>query len=134
MHISLSNLADLAPVLWAKWGNVFLEDLRQEARDAADGLAFRAVNDRSGTRTLLVVCTTDPPTIRTAEDALSLGEVTRPVDWESYSVAEMILKTEKGKGQSHQERRDNKGRTALVLCATRPAHVQTLERLFDLPE
>ena len=134
MHLGLPNLADLAPILWAKWGNVFLETLRQEARDAADGLAFRAVNDQEGVRTLLVVCTTDRAQIRTAEEALSLGAVTRPVDWGHYSVAEIVLKTDKGSGLSHQEQRDSNGRTALVLCATRPASVQKLEGLFDLPE
>lgn len=134
MHLSLSNLADLAPVLWAKWGDVFLEALRLEARDAADGLAFRAVNNRAGVRTILVVCTTDPAQIRALEEALSLGVVARPVDWEKHSIAEMVLKTEKRTGFTHQERRDGDRRTGLVLCATRLEPVRTLERLFDLPE
>lgn len=134
MHLGLPNLAELAPILWAKWGNVFLETLRQEARDAEDGLAFRAVNNQAGVRTLLVVCTTDPAQIRTAEGTLSLGTVARPVDWGQYSAAEIVLKTDKGRGLSHQEQRDGNGRTALVLCATRPDSVQTLERVFDLPD
>ena len=134
MHLGLPNLADLAPILWAKWGNVFLETLRQEALDAEDGLAFRAVNSQAGIRTLLVVCTIARAQIRTAEDSLSLGAVARPVDWERYSAAEIVLKTDKASGLSHQEQRDDSGRTALVLCATRPASVQTLERVFDLPE
>lgn len=133
MHIGLPNLGEFAPILWAKWGNVFLETLRQEARDAADELAFRAVNDQAGIRTLLVVCTTDPARIEAVTAALSLRGTTRPVDWERYSVAEAILKTDKGRGLSHQEQRDSRGRSALVLCATRPAFVKTLEELFDLP-
>ncbi len=134
MHLGLSTLSDIAPILWAKWGDVFLETLRQEARDAADGLAFRAVNSPAGVRTLLIVCTTDSKQIQAVEDALSPGVVARPVDWESYSVAEMVFRTEKRGGLDHQERRDGSGRTALIMAATRPESVRTLERLFDLPE
>ncbi len=133
MHLGLPDLADLAPILWAKWGGVFLETLHQEAQDAADGLAFRALNNQAGLRTLLVVCTTDRVRIQTVEEALSLGRVARPVDWESYSVAETVLKTDKGRGLSHQELRDGSSRAALVLCATRPVSIRTLEGLFDLP-
>ena len=58
----------------------------------------------------------------------------RPADRESYSIAEMIFKSEKGSGLGHQELRDDDGRTSLVLCATHPEPVRTLEKLFDLPE
>ena len=129
----MPNLAEIAPILWARWGTTFLETLRQEAVDAADGLAFVAMNTAAGIRTLLVVCTTDPARLRAVEEALELPAVTRPADWETYSAAEMIFKTEKKHGLGHQEQRDGSGRTALVLCATRPASVRTLEKLFDLP-
>ena len=131
---SVSELVAIAPIIWAKWGNTFLEALRQEALDADDDLAFRAMNSDAGIRRLLIVCTTNPAQIREAEAALSLNPVSRPVQWESYSIAEMVFKTGKGNGLGCQERRDGDNRTALVLCATRPASVQTLERLFDLPE
>ena len=45
----------------------------------------------------------------------------------------MVFKKEKGSGLGYQELRDANGRSAIVLCATRPASVQTLEWLFDLP-
>ena len=130
----MPTLAAIAPIIWAKWGNVFLEALRQKARDAADSLAFLALNSEAGVRTLLVVCTTDHARLRAIEGILSLGAVPRPADWGRYSVAEMVFKTEKGSGLGHQELRDERGRTALVLCATRPKAVKTLEELFDLPE
>lgn len=130
----MPELAAIAPIIWAKWGGIFLEALRQESLGADDGLAFRAMNSDMGIRQLLIVCTTSPAQIRDVEAALSLNPVVRPVDWESYSIAELVFKTEKGSGLGYQERRDGGTRTCLVLCATRPASVQTLERLFDLPE
>ncbi len=129
----MPTLAAIAPIIWAKWGSVFLEELRQEAQDAADGLAFRALNSEAGVRTLLIVCVTNRARIEAAEELLPPGAAARSVDWERYSVAEMVFKTEKGSCLGHQEQRDEGGRTALVFCATRPAAVQTLERLFDLP-
>ena len=129
----MPKLDALAPIIWAKWGATFLEVLRQASLDAADGLAFEAMNTEGGIRTLLIVCTTNRAQIRTLEEALGLGVVTRPADWHSYSVAEMIFKAEKGSGLGHQERLDGNARTALVLCATRPGSVRTLEELCDLP-
>ena len=67
------------------------------------------------------------------EEALQFNVVTHPADWESYSVAQMMFKTEKGSGLGHQELRDGNGRTSLALCATRPEAVRTLEKLLDLP-
>ena len=130
----MPKLDAIAPIIWAKWGGTFLEALRQEALDAGDGLAFEAMNSEAGIRTLLIVCTTNRAQIQTLEQALKLKAITRPVDWRSYSAAEMIFKTEKGSGPGHQELRDSNGRTALILCATRPESVQTLEKLFDLPD
>ena len=130
----MPKLAAIAPIIWAKWGSTCLEALRQESLDAADGLAFRAMNSDDGIRTLLIVCTTRSSQIRAVEEALPLNPIARPVDWKNYSAAEMVFKTEKGSGLGHQELRDRDGRTSIVLCATRPACVQTLEDLFDLPE
>ena len=129
----MPKLAAIASIIWAKWGTTLLETLRQESLDAADGLAFVAMNSDQGVRTLLVVCTTDRARIQTIEKALDLHAVARPADWENYSAAEMVFKTEKGSGLSHQEQRDANGRTSLVLCATRPSSVRTVEKLFDLP-
>ena len=133
-HLIMQTLAAIAPIIWAKWGDSFLETLRQEASDAADGLAFQALNSQAGVRTLLVACTTDPARVQAIKEALALAPVRHPVDWESYSAAEMVFRTERGSGLGHQEQRDASGRVALALCATRPAAVQTLERLLDLPE
>ena len=129
----MPKLDSIAPIIWAKWGGTTLEALRQEALDAADGLAFRAMNSEEGIRTLLIVCTTNRAQIKTSEEALGFDVIARPADWESYSAAEMIFKMEKGTGLGHQERRDGDERTVLVLCATRPDSVRTLEALFDLP-
>ena len=129
----MPTLAVIAPIIWAKWGDTFLDALRQEAMDAADGLAFRALNSAAGSRTLLVVCTVNRAQLQAVEEALALGVVARPADWRKYSAAEMVFKTERGRGLGHQEQRDAAGRTALVLCATCADAVQTLERLFDLP-
>ena len=129
----MPTLAAVAPIIWAKWGGTFLEALRQEALDSADGLAFRAMNSDLGVRTLLIVCTINPARVQNLEETLKLSVVARPVDWENYSAAEMIFKTEKGAGLGHQELHDVNGRTALVLCATRPSSVRTVEKLFDLP-
>src|ERR1700733_5880538 len=121
----MPTLIAIAPIIWAKWGGLFLETLRQEASAAADDLSFRAMNSETGIRTLLVVCTTNRN--QAIEEALRLNTVTRLVDWENYSVAEMVFKTEKGSGFGHQERCDD--HAALVLCATRPTFVQSLEQL-----
>ena len=129
----MPKLADIAPIIWAKWGDTSLEALRQEALDADDGLAFRAMNTEGGIRTLLVVCTTNPAQIQAVEEAWTPVAAARPADWRNYSAAEMVFKTEKGGGVSHQELRGESGTTSLVLCATRPAAVRTLEALFDLP-
>ena len=130
----MPKLDAIAPILWAKWGGTSLEMLRQEALDAADGLAFRAMNSDGGIRTLLTVCTTNRARVVEVEQALALNVIAHPADWKNHSVAEMIFKTEKKSGLSHQELRDDKGRTSLVLCATRPSCVRSLEHLFDLPE
>lgn len=129
----MPRLDAIAPIIWVKWGDTFLKGLREEALNAFDGLAFRAMNSDEGMRTLLIVCTTNRAQIRTLEEALGLNVVARPADWENYSAAEMIFKTEKGSGLGHQELRDADGRTSLVLCATRPEPVRTLETLFDFP-
>ncbi len=129
----MSKLDTVAPLIWAKWGDTFLEGLRQECLHAADGLAFRAMNSEAGVRGLLVVCTTNCAQVQTVEGALGLRTVARPADWETHSVAEMVFKTEKGSGLSHQERCNGSDGTSLVLCATRPESVRTLEKLFDLP-
>ena len=130
----MPRLDAIAPIIWAKWGDTFLEVLRQESLDAADGLAFRAMNSDQGIRRLLIVCSTSHAQIRTIEQALKLNVVAHPAAWESYSAAEMVFKTEKGSGLGHQELRDDNGRTSLVLCATRPASVRMIEKMFDLPE
>ncbi len=130
----MPKLDAIAPIIWAKWGCTFLEALRQECLSAADGLAFRAMNTEAGIRTLLIVCTTNSAQIQVIEGALQLSAVARPTDWGSYSVAEMIFKTERGTGLGHRELRDERGRTALVLCATRREEIQKLEKLCDLPE
>lgn len=130
----MPELAAIAPILWAKWGTVFLETLRQEALEVDDGLAFRAMNTEAGIRTLLIVCTINRAQIQEIEAASILGATARPTDWKTHSVAEMTFKTEKRGGLSHQELSDANGRTAIVLCATRPAAVRTLEKLFDLPD
>ncbi len=130
----MPKLDAIAPILWAKWGNISLAALREEALDTADGLAFRAMNSDGGIRTLLIVCTTSRTRIQTIEAALGLDVVAPPADWENYSVAEMVFKTEKGSGLGRREARDGNERTALILCATRPAAVRTLEKLCDLPE
>ena len=125
----MPKLDAVAPIIWAKWGGTSLETL-----DAADGLAFRAMNSEAGIRTLLIACTINRAQIQTVEEALGLNLVVHPAEWENYSVAEMIFKTEKGSGLSHQELRDGNARTAIALCATRPEAVQALEKLFDHPE
>ena len=132
LRSDMPRLDAIAPIIWAKWGRAFLEVIRQESLDAADGLAFRAMNSEQGIRTLLIVCTTNRAQIQTIEAALQLNVVTPPY-WESYSVAQMVFKTEKGSGLGHQERRDGTGRTSLVLCATRPESVREIEKLCDLP-
>ena len=129
----MPKLDAIAPILWAKWGATFLEGLRQASREAADGLAFEAMNSEAGIRTLLIVCTTTLAQIQALEQTLALGVVARPANWERYSVAEMIFKTERGTGLGHQERREGNGRAALVLCATRPEAVRRLEELCELP-
>ena len=129
----MPKLDAIAPIIWAKWGTTFLEDLRLEALDSADDLAFRAMNSDLGVRTLLIVCTVNRAQVQNLAEALALNVVARPVDWENYSAAEIIFKTEKGTGLGHQEQRDVNGRASLVLCATRPESVRTLEKLFDLP-
>ena len=134
LRLDMPKLDAIAPIIWAKWGATFLEGLRQESRDAADGLAFRAMNSGGGVRTLLIVCTTNGAQIQAIEEAVGLNVVARPADWNTYSVAEMIFKTEKGSGLSHQELCNANGRTSLVLCATRPESVRTIEELCDLPE
>ena len=133
LRLDMPKLDAIAPIIWAKWGGTFLEGLRLEALDSADGLAFRAMNSDQGVRTLLIVCTINPARVQNLEETLKLSMAARPVDWENYSAAEMIFKTEKGTGLGHQELRDVNGGTALVLCATRPSSVRTVEKLFDLP-
>ncbi len=130
----MPKLDAIAPIVWVKWGGTVLNASHEEALDAADGLAFRAMNSGAGIRTLLIVCTTNLAQIQAIEEALTPGTITRPVDWQNYSVAEMVFKTEKGSGLGYQERRNESGRSALVLCATRPTSVQTLEGLLGLPE
>ena len=130
----MQELTAIAPIIWAKWGGVYLEALRQEATDAPDGLAFQAMNSEAGIRTVLVVCTTDGKQVQAAEEALALQDVARPVEWQSYSVAELIFRTEKRGGLSHQALLDGNGSASLALCATRPEAVKALEKLFDLPE
>ena len=129
----MTKLAAIAPIIWAKWGDTFLEALRQESLHAADGLAFRAMNSDGGMRTLLIVCTTNHAQIQAIEQDLELHVIAHPADWKNYSAAEMIFKTEKGNGLGHQELRVGNGRTSLILCATRAASVRTLEEWFDLP-
>ena len=128
------KLDAIAPIIWAKWGGTFLEAMSQGALDAPDGLAFEAVNSETGVRVVLVVCTTNDAQIQAAEKVPGLGVAARSVEWKTYSVAELIFRTEKRGGLGHQERRDGDGRTSLVLCATRPEAVQSLEKLFDLSD
>ena len=130
----MPKLDAIAPIIWAKWGGIFLEALRQEAMDAPDSLAFQAMNSEAGIRTVLVVCTADSKQVQVAEETLSLRAETRSVEWQSYSVAEWIFRAEKRGGLSHQTLRDGRGRTFLALSATRPKAVQALERLFDLSD
>ncbi len=129
----MPGLDAVASIVWARWGSLFLEALRQASLDAGDGLAFEAMNSDRGVRTLLIVCTTNHAQVRSVAQALGLKLAARPADWERYSVAEMIFRTEKRGGLGHQEQRDGNERTSLVLCATRPEAVRTLEKLFDLP-
>ena len=133
LRLDMPKLGDIASIIWAKWGGTFLEALRTEALDAADGLAFRAMNSDAGMRMLLIVCTIDRGQIQTLAGALGLKVVARPVDWKTYSVAEMVFKTGRGSGLGHQERYDESGGTSLVLCATDAESVRTLEKLCDLP-
>lgn len=130
----MPRLDAIAPIIWAKWGGAALEALRQAALEAADGLAFEAMNSDAGVRTILVVCTTDPTQVQAIAQALPPGTNARPVDWTNYSVAEMIFKTEKGVGISHQEHRDGNGKTAVIVCATRPGALRRLEECCNLSD
>ena len=132
----MPKLDDIAAILWTKWGTTYLETLRQEASEAADGLAFRAMNTQGGIRTLLVVCTTDGARIKAVEETAGLGAVAHPVDWESYSAAEMVIKTEKrggfrapgtaGRQRENRARvvRDQTGLRADARTAVRPARMK----------
>ena len=92
------------------------------------------MNDEGGIRTLLAVCTTDPARIQSITTALGPTVQARSFDWKSYSVAQMIFRTEKRGGVTQQEWRDGSAPPTLVVCATRPESVRTVEKLCDLPE
>ena len=74
----MTKLDAIAPIIWAKWGSTMLEALREESLEAADGLAFRAMNSQQGVRALLIVCTTHRAQIQTLEAALPRNVVKHP--------------------------------------------------------
>ena len=92
------------------------------------------MNTVGGIRTLLTICTTNRAQVQTIAKSLAPNVLVCSANRKTYSVAEMIFRTEKRRVLAQQELCDESGRTALVLCATRPESVRTLEKLCGLPD
>jgi len=121
-------------LLLGKWGSKTLAMLRAEAMREANGTAFDSVRVKDGQRLFLVLCATESKDISTLEQLFDfIGEDTGQ-NWETFTLADMVVKTGFGTGLSYESMSVTKGRReAIVLCAANSEAVRLMERVFGFP-
>ncbi|HEX4638988.1 MAG TPA: hypothetical protein VH170_05835 [Chthoniobacterales bacterium] len=131
--------AELRELLSKRWRKITLSDFKAAAERELNGSAFESIRTDSRTgrkRIFLIVCATGAHEIGLIEKSLDLQpDPELWLSWEDQSLFDLAFHTEMGVGLSYQDQRDANGkRTAIIICATRPASIRLLEQLFLLPE
>jgi len=130
----MRNIEEIAAELAKRWFGKTLEDFRIEAEKAPGGVAFESVRAQDGRRFITLVCIADIDEIARVEQELQLVDDNIIEDWNTLSLADLVVRTFLGGELRFESRRDEFGRrSALVLIAADPRSIRIIERLFVLP-
>lgn len=131
----MKSIEDQLRDLLERWRGRKFADLKAEAEMELNGTAFESIRVDKGSRGFLIVCATGEHEISLIEQTFSLQDDPLPGDdWNTTTLFKMALDTERGVGLSYQEMRGPRNeRSAIILCATRPEKIRTLETAFTLP-
>lgn len=120
------------------WVSKTLEAFRQEAEKEINGTAYHAIrpstDGKLGPRIMLAICVTGDHELSSVEKWFDFNDGGVTGDWQSYSLASMLVDADRTDGMGFQDLKDASGkRIAIALIASRPDKVQLLSRIFHLP-
>lgn len=129
----MKSIKEIAAQAVLKWGDKTLIKFRDEARKESNGTVFESLKAEDGPRLMIIVCVTDPEQIDLLSSIIKFSEEVSPADWNSLTLAEMMMRTDAGVGLSYEDLRNESGtRIAVTLCATKPETVRTIETIFAM--
>ena len=133
----MGDLEKLADDASKRWATRTLEAFRREAEKELNGTAYEAIRPstagKDGPRLFLVVCVTGKYELSLVETSFKFTDEGACKDWDTYTLADMLLDTESQGGLSYQGLVRDSKRVAVALCASRPDKVKILETLFQMP-
>jgi len=135
-RVKTSEVIDAAAqTIMSKWGNKTLSMLHDEAIHDASGMAFESIRVAEGERIFLVLCATRHDDIEKLEGVFDFEGDGDRSDWQTCTLADMVLNTGYGTGLSYEALIISKGeRLAIALCAANPNAVKVLQAVLTFPE
>lgn len=125
------NFDETVTYLTQQWGNKTLSEFRGKALLEANGTAFESLRAQEGQRVIILMCLTESKQMEIIEAVMDFGGQS-PVDWDTYTLGHLALDSVKGGGSCYHEKCEPSGnRVSLVLCATSPEAIRTLESIFN---
>ncbi len=110
-----------------------MQALQQQALQEKNRTAFETISLEHSPERMLAVCLTEASLMSHLEKVIDLDKATPPVDWNHFTLAELVAQAVAEKGLSYEVLRKASGqRMAVALCATSPEMVGLVERFFQL--
>lgn len=133
--MKISPPEQMAYLLQERWGSKTLGELRSQALIEKTGLMFDAVREAQGRRLVLAMCVTGFNEVAMLSKVFEFNLTGPAKNWENFTLLEMCMRNMAGGGGLCFElHKDSDGVTsALVLMATDPKSMATLEKIFTLP-
>jgi hypothetical protein len=120
-----------------RWASTTLASFRLEAEKMLNGTVYEAIrpstNGKDGPRLFLILCITGRHELSLAEKIFRFAPGGLRRDWDTYTLADMLLETAGKDGLAYQDLTSGGKRIAATVCASGPEKVSLLEKLFSLP-
>lgn len=127
----MNNLEQAAKLIMNECGCKSISAFRKEALQELSGTAYISFGQEK--RLILMLCITSPDQLHFADNLLNIVPDSETIDWDSTTMAEIIIRTAMGKGFCYEEHRNKNGvRTSLLLCATSPESIALIEHTFEI--
>ncbi len=129
--MAMNNLEQAVNLILNQCGSKSLSEFQKEAFRELNGTAYLAFCQEK--RLILVLCITSPDQLYLVDNIFNIVPDPETIDWDTTTLAEIIIHTAMGVGFSYEERRNKHGdRTSLLLCATKPEAIALLEEAFKI--